>query len=181
MKGMRGRRSSPYPWDYQRYSCGAANAAPIRCAACVLKPAISRCGADPRGSFTTASLRSSRGSTRSLATLALTSRSERCSDLASRLAALGSQQGLLRILRRYGYDGIVQFRFAIASANHADISQIAAAIRLKHRDFRSVIRSFGPEPAQPALPPAGHGIRQFDFHDAGPFPVPPPPGRRMQA
>jgi hypothetical protein len=36
-------------------------------------------------------------------------------------------------------------------------------------------------PVQPKLPAIGHGVGQLNVHDAGPFPVPAPPSRRMQA
>ncbi len=49
---------------YRRYSCGAANAAPIRCAVSTSKTVISRCGAVPHASSITASHRQKTGNIR---------------------------------------------------------------------------------------------------------------------
>src|SRR6266404_424355 len=61
---MPGLRSSPFPLACLPYSYGAANAAPIRCAACISKTVTSWSGAVPHASSITVSLRSRTASIR---------------------------------------------------------------------------------------------------------------------
>ena len=76
---------------------------------------------------------------------------------------------------------ICQFRLALAATHEANVAEVVATIGLERLDFRVIVRGDHPVPVQPELPAIGHGVGHLDVHDARPFPVPPPPGRRMQA
>ena len=75
---------------------------------------------------------------------------------------------------------ICQRRLALTATHKANVAEVAATIRFERFDFRFIARGHHLVPVQPELPAIGHGVGEFDLHDAGPFPMPSPPGRRMQ-
>jgi hypothetical protein len=76
---------------------------------------------------------------------------------------------------------ICQSRLDLPTRNDADITEMATTVSLQRCDFRLVAGGNDVVPRQPMLPAVGPGISPLDFHDAGPFPVPAPPRRGMQA
>src|SRR5215510_8058117 len=92
-----------------------------------------------------------------------------------------TEQRLLRGLRRQGHDVIRQLHMALAATHEANVAEVVASISLKRLDFRFIVRGYRSVPVQPKLPAIRHGVGQLNVNDVCPFPVPAPPGRRMQA
>src|SRR5437667_3343921 len=94
---------------------------------------------------------------------------------------LAPEQRLLCVLRGHGHDMIGELRRAMAATHEADVAEVAAAILLERVDLRFIVRRDRPVPVQPELPAIRHGVGHVDLNDAGPFPMPAPPCRRVQA
>jgi len=84
-------------------------------------------------------------------------------------------------VRGQGNDVLSQLGRALPAAHDPNIADVAAPISLKRLDFHFIIGGNLSVPIQPHLPAVVHCVGQLNIQNARPFPVPAPPGRRMQA
>src|ERR1700733_6057708 len=88
-----------------------------------------------------------------------------------------AKQGHFCVLCRYGFNVVPKLNIPLTPTHKANVAKVLALISLKRLDFKMVVGSYAPVPAQPKLPAVGHSVGHFDLHDAGTIPVPAPPVR----
>jgi hypothetical protein len=92
-----------------------------------------------------------------------------------------SEQRPFCVLRRYGHNRLRYLRIRPAASDYSNVTKVAARIGCHRLNFRCVVGGDQFESVQLELPPIWQRVGQRHVHDARSFPVPPPPGCRVQA
>ena len=70
---------------------------------------------------------------------------------------------------------------AVAAPHYPNVAEVLPTVGIERADFHFVVRRHGHVPVEPALPAIRHGVGHSDIDDARPFPMTPPPLRRMES
>jgi hypothetical protein len=92
-----------------------------------------------------------------------------------------AEQRLFRVLHRNGHERVEQLRLHPAATHGPDVAEVTAGVGFQRADLLLVRGGDELEPVQPQPPAVVQGVGYRDVKDAGPLPVPPPPGSRVQA